>query len=94
MIKFIFITFVVIFLMRMVAPVLFRWLLGAFVKKQMRKGTFFHTNQQQPPFQQQPESNGQHQNRATGKVKIDYIPEQPGQKDFSGGEYVDYEEVK
>lgn len=94
MIKFIITTLLIIFFVRMVAPVLFRWLLGAFVKKQMRSGTFFYTNQQQRPHQQQPENEGQHNDRATDKVKIDYIPEQPGHKDFSGGEYVDYEEVK
>lgn len=96
MIKFIFTTLLIIFFMRMVAPVLFRWLFGAFMKKQMRNGTFFYTNQQQQqrPYQGQPENNGQRNDRATDKVKIDYIPEQPEQRHFDGGEYVDYEEVK
>jgi len=94
MIKFIFTTLLIIFFMRMVAPVLFRWLLGAFVRKGMRSGTFFYTNQQQQPYQEQPLNHEQSNGRATGKVKIDYIPEQPSQKHFDGGEYVDYEEVK
>jgi hypothetical protein len=95
MIKFIFTTLLIIFFFRMVAPVLFRWLLGAFVKKSMRNGTFFYPNQQQQrPNQEQYKSNGQPNGRNNGNVKIDYIPEQPNQKHFDGGEYVDYEEVK
>lgn len=83
----------------MVAPVLFRWLLGMFIKKKMGNGTFFYSNmhQQQQRQQQQhgPYNNGkQHNGRTKGNVKIDYIPEQPERKDFNGGEYVDYEEVK
>ena len=67
-----------------------------FIRKKVRNGTFFHSNmhQQQRP-QQGPHSNGsQHNGRTKGNVKIDYIPEQPERKDFKGGEYVDYEEVK
>ena len=96
MIKFIFTTLLIIFFIRMVAPVLFRWLLGMFIKKKMRNGTFFYTNMHQQQHQQQaPHNNGSQQNgRAKGNVKIDYIPEQPERKDFNGGQYVDYEEVK
>ncbi|GAA4426155.1 hypothetical protein GCM10023188_07920 [Pontibacter saemangeumensis] len=95
MIKFIFTTLLILFFIRMVAPVLFRWLIGMFIKKKMRNGTFFYPNANQQRQQQQPHSNGSQQNgRAQGGVKIDYIPEQPGRKDFNGGEYVDYEEVK
>jgi len=95
MIKFILTTILVIYFFRMVAPVLFRWLLGAFVKKSMRNGTFFYTSQQQQqPYQEQHRNNGQSNGRSAGNVKIDYIPEQPEQKHFDGGEYVDYEEVK
>ncbi|WP_276498768.1 DUF4834 family protein [Pontibacter litorisediminis] len=93
MIKFIFTTLLIIFFIRMVAPPLFRWLLGMFIRKKMRNGTFFYTNmhQQQAQAQQQSQNgNG----RAKGDVKIDYIPEQPERKSFNGGEYVDYEEVK
>ncbi|GAB3534579.1 hypothetical protein GCM10027443_21940 [Pontibacter brevis] len=96
MIKFIFTTLLIIFFIRMVAPVLFRWLIGMFIKKKMRNGTFFYTNMHQQQRQQQPPyNNGSQQNgRTKGNVKIDYIPEQPERKDFNGGEYVDYEEVK
>lgn len=80
----------------MVSPVLFRWLIGMFIKKKMRNGTFFYSNMHQQQRQQQPPyNNGSQQNgRTKGNVKIDYIPEQPERKDFNGGEYVDYEEVK
>jgi hypothetical protein len=95
MIKFIFTTILILFFIRMVAPVLFRWLIGMFIKKKMRNGTFFYTNMHQQNQQQPPYTNGSQQNgRAKGNVKIDYIPEQPERKDFNGGEYVDYEEVK
>ncbi|MFD2248533.1 DUF4834 family protein [Pontibacter ruber] len=91
--KFILVTILVIYFIRLVAPFLFRFLLGMFLKKKMRNGTFFYTNMnQQRQYQdQQQRSNG----RAQGNnIKIDYIPEQPERRDFNGGEYVDYEEVK
>ena len=96
MIKFIFTTLLILFFIRMVAPVLFRWLIGMFIKKKMRNGTFFYPNANQQQRQQQdPYNNGGQQNgRAKGSVKIDYIPDQPERKDFKGGQYVDYEEVK
>jgi hypothetical protein len=92
MIKFIFVTLLIFFFIRLVAPVLFRWLLGIFIRKKMRNGSFFYTNmhQQRPPQQNGHQNNG----KAEGKVKIDYMPEQPDRKNFDGGEYVDYEEVK
>lgn len=92
MIKFIFTTLLIIFFIRMVAPVLFRWLLGMFIKKKMRNGSFFYSNMNQQRQAQQP--NDGSAKRANGNVKIDYIPEQPERKSFNGGEYVDYEEVK
>lgn len=92
MIKFIFVSFLIFLFFRLVAPTLFRWLLGMFIKKKVRNGSFFYTNMHQQQNQQQ---NGSGNNgRAEGKVKIDYIPEQADRKGFEGGEYVDYEEVK
>lgn len=94
MIKFIFVTFLIFMFFRLVAPTLFRWLLGMFIKKKMRNGSFFYTNMHQQQRQQQSQNGHSQNGRAEGKVKIDYIPEQPDRKDFNGGEYVDYEEVK
>lgn len=88
MIKFLIIAVLVFLFFRLVAPALFRFLLGMFIKRSMRNGTFF-TNMQQP---QRPQPNGQ--GRAKADIKIDYIPNQADRKDFQGGEYVDYEEVK
>jgi hypothetical protein len=90
MIKFLIIAFLVFMFLRLVAPVLFRFLLGMFIKRSMRNGSFF-TNMQQPP---RPQPNGQSNGRAKADIKIDYIPNQTDRKDFQGGEYVDYEEVK
>lgn len=87
MIKFIIISILVIMFFRLVAPVLFRFLLGMFIKRSMRNGAFF-TNMHQKP--QRPQPNGS----AKPDVKIDYIPNQTNRNDFKGGEYVDYEEVK
>lgn len=91
MIKFIIITILIIFFIRLVAPVLFRFLLGMFIKKSMRNGTFF-TNMHQPS--QRPEATNYSNGRPKGDIKIDYMPNQTDRKDFKGGEYVDYEEVK
>lgn len=90
MLKFIFVTILVILFFRLVAPTLFRWLLAFFIKKSIRNGTFFYSNMNRPQPEPQPGSNGRHQ----GDIKIDYIPEQPERKDFNGGQYVDYEEIK
>jgi hypothetical protein len=72
---------------RLVAPFLLRWLVAFFFKKAVKNSGF-----------------GQHQTynhqaapkQPAGKIKIDYIPEekQKQRKEFNGGEYVDYEEVK
>jgi hypothetical protein len=90
MLKFIFVTILVIFFIRLVAPFLFRWLLAFFVKKSLRNGTFFYSNMNQ----QRPDPRANSNGRQQGGVKIDYIPEQPDRKDFNGGQYVDYEEIK
>lgn len=97
MLKIILTTLAIIFLIRLVAPVLFRWLLSAFVKKGMRNGTFFtngNINQQRRQQQSGNHSRNNSNGRSNGEVRIDYIPEKPDRKEFNGGEYVDYEEVK
>ena len=96
MIKYILTTILIIYFIRMVAPFLFRWLLALFVKKSIRNGSFFYSNmkQQQRQYQDYHQSNSQGNGKAKGSVKIDYMPEQTDRKDFKGGEYVDYEEVK
>ncbi|WP_439880528.1 DUF4834 family protein [Pontibacter sp. MBLB2868] len=96
MIKYILTTILIIYFVRLVAPVLFRWLLALFVKKSLRNGSFFYSNmkQQQRQYQDFHQNNSQPNSKSNGSVKIDYVPDQSDRKDFNGGEYVDYEEVK
>jgi hypothetical protein len=91
MIKFLIELFLIFLFIRLVAPFLLRWLLGLFVKKAVKNGGFY-TNMRPEQRQQQ----NYQQQQPTGKIKIDYIPEDKAnpKKDFTGGEYVDYEEVK
>lgn len=35
-----------------------------------------------------------HQKPADGNVHIDHIPKEKVSKDFKGGDYIDYEEIK
>lgn len=91
--KFLIILVILFLLFRLVLPHLLRWALKAFVKKSIRNGTFMYG---QGPFtQSRPEPGSQP--KPEGQVKVDYIPDN-GSKDksreFRGGEYVDYEEVK
>jgi hypothetical protein len=89
MTKFLIILFLSYLFMRFVFPVLLRWAIKAFIKKNIQNGRFTNIdpNEFRSANEPQPE----------GKVKVDYIPKQPQtnpSKDFPGGEYVDYEEVK
>ena len=81
------ITFLIIFLLfRLVMPHLLRWAIKAFVKKTIRNGTFMNANS---PFNQSRPA-------PEGEVKVDYVPKNRPEKakEFRGGEYVEYEEVK
>jgi hypothetical protein len=93
MIKFIFTTFLIIMFMRLVAPVLLRWLVAFLFKKHVRNSGF---GTQQQSYGQPQQAYNHTASNPTGKIKIDYIPEEQtkGKKEFTGGEYVDYEEVK
>lgn len=92
MLKFLIELFLIFLFIRLVAPFLLRWLLGFFVKKAVKNGGFYTNMKQRPQERQQPNP----QQQTNGKIKIDYIPEDKAgnKKDFTGGEYVDYEEVK
>ena len=89
MTKFLIIIFLSYLFMRFVFPILLRWAIKAFIKKTIQKGQF--TNIDPNAFRSANEP------QPDGNVKVDYIPKQPQAspaKDFPGGEYVDYEEVK
>lgn len=79
-------------------PYIIRFLLKTFVQKQMRKAQeYTYQAQQQQQYQQQGQRFQQQasQTLPNGKVKVEFVPqEQQQRKDFPGGEYVDYEEVK
>jgi len=86
--KFIIILFISFFVFRLIMPHLIRWALKAFVKRTLQNGAFTHFEQSFTPPQPQPQPEG--------KIKVDYVPQPKDQKpkDFPGGEYVDYEEIK
>ncbi|WP_026461850.1 hypothetical protein [Adhaeribacter aquaticus] len=83
--KFFIILTILFFLFRLIMPHVMRWALKAFVKKTINNGTF--TNAAGPFTQNRPP-------QPEGEIKVEYIPKDPKPKDFRGGEYVDYEEVK
>ena len=90
MVKFLLVFFVLSLILRFVLPVVLRWLVVGFVKKQTRR-----YNQQfgAGPFEApvKPSRNG----AADGQVQVEFVPPQPKRPEqFEGGEYVDFEEVK
>jgi hypothetical protein len=93
MIKFLLIFFVISLVLRFVLPVLMRWLVVGFVKKQTRRySQQFGAN----PFEAPTESPRNH-STSTGQVRVDYVPpkqQNKAAKHFEGGDYVDFEEVK
>lgn len=80
-------------LVRYLLPVVLRAVLGSFVRQQVHKaqqGGFYPPSGSPQPGYRSPEA-------APGQVRVDYVPpkaatERP--REFRGGEYVDYEEVK
>lgn len=86
MINFLLITFLIYFVIRLVAPYLIRWWLKALVNKHIRNGQFTAPNRSA--------AQGRRPGKSEGALNIDHVPEEPEKKDFRGGEYVDYEEVK
>ena len=91
MIKFLIVSFFVIMFIRLVAPFLIRFLLGFFIKKHIRNGSFGMPPQNPQQPQQPPRG---FYKKPAGNLNVDYVPEDKNKKDFPGGEYVDYEEVK
>lgn len=87
-IKFLLITFVVLFLLGRIG----RYLLGMLGRTA--------SSRMQEEFQKRAQHSGQgprKHHRPEGEIKIDHIPKEGGKRnsnDFEGGEYIDYEEVK
>jgi len=88
--KFWLISILIFFAVRYLLPIIVRLALSSFMRKQMRNGGFAVPPQARP-------GNGGASTRP-GEVRVDYVPpaaSQPGkQHGFTGGEYVDFEEVK
>ncbi|OUJ73732.1 DUF4834 family protein [Hymenobacter crusticola] len=88
MVKFLLTLLVISFIIRFVVPVVLRLLVGNLVQKHTRR---FEQQFGGSPFNPPPTS------PPPGEVRVEYVP--PKQKptpskEFRGGEYVDYEEVK
>ncbi len=90
LIKFLLVFFLLMLVLRFMLPVLMRYLVVGFLQKQARR----HAQQFGGAAAPEPPRNS----AATGQVRVDYVPPKqkaPGQpKDFKGGEYVEFEEVK
>lgn len=88
--KFWLISILIFLAVRYLLPIVLRLALNSFVRKQMRNGGFGVPPQAQA-------SSGPAATRP-GEVRVDYVPPtvaQPSkQHGFTGGEYVDFEEVK
>jgi hypothetical protein len=82
MVKFLIIMALIFYIM----PKLIKWALKGFILNQVNKA------QQDMRHSQKAY---QTQNKREGQIDVDYIPNKNGKKSGnSGGEYVDYEEVK
>ncbi len=92
MVKFLLIFFLVSLVLRFVLPLLMRYLVVGFLQRQARR----HAQQfGGAPFGPAPEPprNG---TSASSQVRVDYVPPTPPAKpkEFQGGDYVEFEEVK
>ena len=81
MLRILAVIFIIIFAFRAIASV-FRFLFGASASERQRQTRGTRAGQQ---FKKKP---------ADGNVNVDYVPDKNKDKDFGGGDYVDYEEVK
>ncbi|MBO2008565.1 DUF4834 family protein [Hymenobacter negativus] len=88
--KFWLISILLFFAARYLLPIIVRLALSSFVRKQMRNGGFAVPPQGQA-------NNGSATSRP-GEVRVDFVPPKAAQPSkqhgFTGGEYVDFEEVK
>jgi 16S rRNA C1402 (ribose-2'-O) methylase RsmI len=82
MFKFIFILLVLFILL----PRLFKWLLRIFVVKNISKV--------QEEFYRQQKNSQRPSQKQEGEIYVNVNDQKSKKKDFDGGEYIDYEEVK
>ncbi|OON70646.1 DUF4834 family protein [Hymenobacter sp. CRA2] len=90
---FLFVSFLLFWVLRLVLPYLLRYALTSLVKKQMGAGGMpfgAPFEGQAPPRYEQAAESADH-------VRVDYVPPKTKRQpkaDFRGGDYVDFEEVK
>ena len=91
--KFLFISILVLWVIRIIAARLLPWILRRFATKMQEK--VFKDFQQQQGQNPQPER-PEYKKKTEGKINIDYIPPQtPNQSGPNkAGEFVDFEEIK
>ncbi|MCC2546081.1 DUF4834 family protein [Hymenobacter sp. BT175] len=96
--KFLLTLLIISLLVRFVLPVVLRFLVGMFLKKQARRYGVPFGGQSQGPFARPAQgpppgpSSG-----SAGELRVEYVPpkQKPtGKKEFRGGDYVDFEEIK
>jgi len=91
--KFLFISILVLWVIRIIAARLLPWILRRFATK-MQEQVFREFDAQS---KQRTQTDARQQNKkAEGKINIDYIPPQPSNQSGpkKAGEFVDFEEIK
>ncbi len=91
--KFLLITILILWLLRIVMATLFPWILRRFARKMQEEAMKGFQQGQGAQFRQ---TQHDRPKKAEGKIRIDYIPPQePNEKGPNkAGEFVDFEEVK
>lgn len=94
--SFLLVSFLIFWVLRLVLPHLLRYALVSLVKKQMGAGSM-PFGAAGGPYAEPESPRYQRPAEATNQVRVDYVPpktpRQP-KKDFRGGDYVEFEEVK
>ena len=89
LLKFLLVAIAVLWLVRMIARLLFPWAMRKMAERVMGKA------QQQYSRGGNPYQQNNRRTRPEGKVSIDYVPPQPSKKGAKqAGEFVDFEEIK
>lgn len=91
--KFLLITILILWLLRIVMATLFPWILRRFARKMQEDAMKGFQQGGDPQFRQ---TQRDRPKKAEGKIRIDYIPPQQASQNgpSSAGEFVDFEEVK
>ncbi|MDU0370944.1 DUF4834 family protein [Hymenobacter endophyticus] len=92
--KFFLVLIVLWLFVRYVLPLVLRFAVKHLLKKQAQKfGQHYGAN----PFANPSQTSARPSHTPTGEVQVEYVPPRakpPRPREFNGGEYVDFEEVK